>query len=113
MIATALILLIIGHALLIRGCFKINQTLPTESGYITTEIRQVSGVLDEVADLLNELLNSGGAMKPIPNQPPNLIESLLNSFLNKTPMASDYGDQTQQNEWEIFETDENPLKTKE
>ena len=109
MIATALILLIGGHALLIRGCFKINETLPTESGFITTEIRQVSSVLDEVADLLNELLNGGGSLSPAPAHTPTDIPSLLTAFLmNKTGIGANHGYPKEQNEWEVLQADENP-----
>jgi len=112
MIAFALILLILGHALLIRGCFKINETLPTESGYITTEIRSVSSVLDEVADLLNELLNSGSG-KPVSTQQPTIIEALVNSFLNPTPMDAEHGDTQKQEEWTVHSADPttNPLQS--
>ena len=92
---------------MIRGCFKINETLPTESGYITTEIRQVSSVLDEVADLLNEML-SGGGSQPVPTtHTPMDIPSLLTTFLmNRTGMGANNGSPKEQNEWEIYEGNE-------
>ena len=101
MIATALILLIGGHGLLIRGCFKINEGLSHESGFITTEIRAVTTVLDEVADLLNEMVSGSTAVSPAKTQTPMDIPTLLTTFLmNKTGMGSDYAE-TEQEEWEV------------
>lgn len=106
MIATALILLIGGHALLIRGCFKINEGLSHESGFITTEIRAVTTVLDEVADLLNEMLSGSNAVTPAKTQTPMDIPSLLTTFLmNRTGMGAEHGDPQEQTEWEIYEND--------
>jgi len=109
MIATALILLIGGHALLIRGCFKINEGLSHESGFITTEIRAVTTVLDEVCDLLSEVVDTTpkNAITQTPSSP---MEAILTAFLNRTPMASNYAP-TEQEEWEVQQIDPQEINT--
>jgi hypothetical protein len=107
LIATCLLLLIVGHGFLIRGCFKINENIPTSADCITEKIESVRGVLDEVADLLNEMLD-GTPKNPITQTPSSPVEALLTAFLNRTPLASVNGYPQEQNEWEVLETDENP-----
>lgn len=105
LIATSLLLLIVGHGFLIRGCFKINQNIPTSADCITDKIESVRGVLDEVADLLNEMLDSSpkSAITPPSSSP---IELFLHSFLNRNTMGESNASQTKQEEWEIYQTDE-------
>lgn len=112
LIATALILLIVGHGFLIRGCFKINENIPNSADCITEKIESVRGVLDEVADLLNEMLD-GTPKNAITQTPSSPMEALLTAFLNRTPMAQNHGDPQEQEEWEILENDSttNPLQS--
>jgi len=105
LIATALILLIVGHGFLIRGCFKINENIPNSADCITEKIESVRGVLDEVADLLNEMLD-GTPKNAITQTPSSPMEALLTAFLNRTPMAQNHGNPQESEEWEIYQTDE-------
>ena len=99
---------------MIHGCFKINEGLSHESGFITTEIRAVTTVLDEVADLLNEMLSGSHAVTPAKTQTPMDIPSLLTTFLmNRTGMGAEHGNPQESEEWEIHPPNktENPLES--
>ena len=81
--AASLLLLIVGHGFLIRGCFAIRDGLPTAGERITDKIEGVSGLLDEMNDLihaLTELVPSGGP--PASAQTGSVMEVLLSTFLN-------------------------------
>ena len=106
--AASLLLLIIGHGFLIRGCFSIRDGLPVTGDQISGKIEGVSTLLDEMNDLihsLTELVPSGGP--PASAQTGSVMEVLLSTFLNsKTPSPQQHGSLTQ--EWQVQENDSPP-----
>ena len=97
--AASLLLLIIGHGFLIRGCFKIHDELPVQGGRITEALGSTSNMIDEMADLLSELVDGFGQSKPSSPAGPVDLPSLLSMFLmNKTGIGSEHGSQTHQRE---------------
>jgi len=96
--AASLLLLIIGHGFLIRGCFKINDELPVQGGRITEALGSTSNMIDELADLLSELLDGFGQSKPSTPAGPVDLPSLLSMFLmSKTGIGSEHGPQEPEN----------------
>jgi len=102
-----LTLILLSHMFLIRGCFKINETLPLQGGIITTEIRDVGTILDEMADLIHNMAESipGQSGGSTPTGSP--LGDLLSMFLNNSKATpSEHGPTTQ--ERTIHEIDPTP-----
>lgn len=109
--AVSLLLLIVAHAFLIRGCFGIREAIPTQGGEIASRLDGVTGLLDEVAQLLADLGDGITAGVPAPAQSPGGFGDLLSMFLtNRMNMANEHG-KTQ--EWEIHQTNNDPTPTDE
>ncbi len=83
LIGSALILLLIGHALLIRGCFAIGEhlvgvgELPENLGGVTDLLGRSAEALDFIADMLNE--QAGTQTAPAP--PGGLLGAFLGSMM--------------------------------
>ena len=100
--AASLLLLIIGHGFLIRGCFKIHDELPVQGTRISEALGDTTSMIDELADLLNELVAGFGQSSPTSPSGPVDLPSLLSMFLmNKTGIGSEHG--TTQEQREIYE----------
>ena len=99
--AASLLLLIVGHGFLIRGCFDIRDGLPTAGERITDKIEGVSGLLDEMNDLihaLTELVPSVGP--PASAQTGSVMEVLLSSLLtSRTPSPVIDGSPQESKDW--------------
>ena len=91
LIVVALILLILGHALLIRGCFDIKNglmpvgDLPEGLSDVRTILRESSEALSFIADVLaaSPMPQTGGGSNP------PLLASLISSVLMPTNHASE------------------------
>lgn len=103
--AISLILLLIGHTFLIRGCFGIRAELPIQGGEIASKIERTGDLLDEVAQLIADLGDGGGVATSMGiTQKPAGIGDLLTMFLNnRMNMGGD--DASQNQEWEIYQED--------
>jgi hypothetical protein len=108
--AVSLLLLIIGHGFLIRGCFNIHNELPVQGGLISEALGNTTNMIDELADLLNELMESFGQSTPSAPAGPVDLPSLLSMFLmNKTGIGAEHASQTER---EIYEVDPTQNTTK-
>ena len=100
--AVSLLLLIIGHGFLIRGCFNIHTELPVQGGLISDALGNTTNMIDELADLLNELMEAFGQSTPSAPAGPVDLPSLLSMFLmNKTGIGSEHA--TKETERKIYE----------
>ena len=101
----ALLGLLLCQYYLIRGCFKINESIPVAGGGIREEITRTADLLDEVAQLIADLGDAVPATPPEPgsNSP---IGLLLNSLLSSKQMGGNHA--TTSEEWEILPNDTNP-----
>ena len=106
--AVSLLLLIIGHGFLIRGCFKIHGELPVQGTRISDALGDTSRLIDELADLLSELVEGFGQSTPSSPAGPVDLPSLLSMFLmNKTGIGSEHARQTE-TERTLYEIDPTP-----
>lgn len=105
--AISLILLLIGHTFLIRGCFSIKDQLPVTGGVIADRIDKTSELLDEVAQLIADL--SEGMSGGNTNSPQTItgLPDLLSAFLNSRMNMPSPNGATQEGEWEILPPNEN------
>ena len=108
--AISLILLLIGHTFLIKGCFGIKDQLPVQGGQIADRIEKTAELLDEVAQLIADLgegMTGGNTNSP---QAPIGIPDILSMFLNnRMNMANADGNEKEQ-EWEILPPNDNTQK---
>lgn len=97
---TSLILLIVAHGFLIRGCFGIRSEIPNQGGAIGSRMDTISEYLDEVAQLISDLSDnmvSGGNSHP-PSSP---FEAILSSLISNMTMPPDYAEKVE--EWAVQE----------
>ena len=102
-----LMLLLVGHALLVRGCTQMNQSIPTSTETISTKFDGISSVLDELADILADL-GSPQQTQSMANQVMGgSIPEMLTAFLmGKVNQSNNHGPLTQ--EWQIRQDDSPP-----
>ena len=105
----ALVGLLVSTYYLTVGCRKIGDSMPEESTNITEKVAGVTEVLDDIADLLNEALESftGNVPTQTPSSP---MQSILSAFLTSATTPKEHAPLTQ--ERPIYEVDPStPLET--
>jgi len=106
--SVALLGLLVCQYYLIRGCFRINETIPEAGGSIGGKIDRTADLLDEMAQLIADL---GDAVSPpAVAQPPSGLGDLVASFLNNRVNIPENHATTQQ-EWEVLQPDDDPTPT--
>lgn len=100
----ALVGLLVSTYYLTVGCRRIGDSLPTESGQISDKVAGATEVLDDIADLLNEALQSlsGVGATQTPSSP---MEAILSGFISSMTSKANHGSQSQ--EWEVLPPNEN------
>lgn len=109
--AVTMLLLVLGHGLLIKKCSKLTDELEPSAQNLSTELKDITSILDDVADLLHEGLN--GLMKsPVTNPQAGLdLPSLLtNLFMSKVNIGTEHGTKEPQ-DGEIHEIHPPPKQT--
>jgi len=103
----ALVGLLVSTYYLTVGCRKIGDSMPQESTNITDKVAGVTEVLDDIADLLNEGLQSvtGNSLAQTAASP---MQSILSAFLSSANTPKQHGNTTQPEEWEVLDPKENP-----
>jgi len=104
----ALLLLIIAHGFLIRGCFGIRTELPLQGGSIASKIDRTADLLDEVAQLIADLTDN---MPVQPNTQPvsSPMEAILTSLISNIANPSKHA--TTSEERPIFEINNDKTTT--
>lgn len=108
--AVSLLLLIITHFFLVRGCFSIKEELPLQGGMLATRIDRTADLLDEVAQLIADL--SDGSSPPAVAQPPAGLGEMVAMFLNNRMNTASAHGQTSE-EWEVYPPNDDPTTTSE
>ena len=105
--AISLILLLIGHTFLIRGCFGIREQIPIQGGQIADRIERTGDLLDEVAQLIADLGDGGGGASSAVTQMPSGFGDLLTMFLNNRMNMGNADASKTLEEWEVLPPNEN------
>jgi hypothetical protein len=100
----ALVGLLVSTYYLTVGCRRIGDSLPTESGQISDKVAGATEVLDDIADLLNEAVQSFAGMGAT-QTPSSPMEAILSGFITSMTSKANHGTQSQ--EWEVLPPDEN------
>jgi len=97
--------LLVSTYFLTIGCRQIGASLPAESGNISDKVAGATEVLDDIADLLNEALQSVGAMGS-PQTPSSPVEMILSTLMSSMASKANHG--PQENERTIHEINPTP-----
>ena len=102
----ALVGLLVSTYYLTIGCRNIGDSLPHESGNISEKVAGATEVLDDIADLLNEALQSlsGGGHPQTPSSP---MEAILSGFITSMTSKANHASPPPQ-EWEILKPEDTP-----
>ena len=102
----ALVGLLVSTYYLTIGCRSIGDSLPHESGNISEKVAGATEVLDDIADLLNEALQSLGG-KGATHTPSSPFEALLTSFIGNIATPKNHATPITE-EWTIRKDDSPP-----
>ena len=109
--ALTMLLLVFGHAMLIHKCTKLTDGLEPSANNLSSELKDIIQVLDDVADLLDSGLSMVTAKTGQTAQTGMDIPSLLsNLFMSKMNMGSEHGPQEPQDR-QIHEINETQVET--
>lgn len=103
--SVALLGLLVCQYYLIRGCFRINETIPVAGGTISGKIDRTADLLDEVAQLIADF--SDNITPPAVAQPPGGLGDLVATFLNNR-MNTAGNHATTSEEWEVLPPNDDP-----
>ena len=101
----ALVGLLVSTYYLTVGCRRIGDSLPTESGQISERVAGDTEVLDDIADLLNEAVQSFAGMGAT-QTPSSPMEAILSGFITSMTSKANHGPLTE--EWQVQENDSPP-----
>ena len=91
----ALVGLLVSTYFLTIGCRNISESMPLESGHISGKVSAMTEVLDDIADLLNEALQSigGAGHAQTPSSP---MEAILSGLIGSMTSKANHGPTTQE-----------------
>ena len=101
----ALVGLLVSTYYLTVGCRRIGDSLPTESGQISERVAGATEVLDDIADLLNEAVQSFAGMGAT-QTPSSPMEAILSGFISSMTSKANHGTKSQ--EWQVQQNDSTP-----
>ena len=102
----ALVGLLVSTYYLTVGCRRIGDSLPTESGQITEKVAGATEVLDDIADLLNEAVQSFAGMG-VTQTASNPVEMILSSLITRMTSPIEHADPLKE-EWPLRQNDSPP-----
>ena len=89
----ALVGLLVSTYFLTIGCRNISESMPLESGHISDKVASATEVLDDIADLLNEALQSLGTVGSA-QTPSSPMEAILSGIIGSMTSKGNHGPQT-------------------
>ena len=98
----ALVGLLVSTYYLTIGCRQIGASLPAESGNISDKVAGATEVLDDIADLLNEAVQSVGAMGST-QTPSSPMEAILSGLISSMTNKGVHGHPQEESERTIYE----------
>jgi hypothetical protein len=105
--ALTMLLLVFGHALLIKKCTKLTDEIEPSAGKLSSEMSDITGLLNELCDIIHEATNSLIPKAAQTAQTGFDLPSLLtNLLMPKPPLPVDEGER-------IWQEIENPAGTQE
>ena len=96
-----LLCLTVSVPILIRGCFNIHKELPNQGEGIGERIDKVAGLLDEMADIINDAIRFKEDNFGITQTPTNPLMAIAQAFMSRNDMGAKHASTTQPEKWEI------------
>ena len=103
-----LLCLVIAHGFLIKGCFKINDQIPTSTEAITSQFETTSNLLNELCDIIAELTPASQTTMQKSNIGGSIPEMLTTLLMNNLAQSQKHGPTTQSEEWKNNEITDSP-----
>ena len=100
--ALTMLILVFGHALLIKKCTKLTDELEPSAQNLSTELKDITSILDDIADLFNGALEIVGN-SPITQTPSSPMESILSGLISSVMSPKSHGSTKEPQEREIHE----------
>ena len=100
--ALTMLILVFGHALLIKKCTKLTDELEPSAQNLSTELKDITSILDDIADLFNGALEIVGN-SPITQTPSSPMESILSGLISSVMSPNSHGSTQEPQEREIHE----------
>ena len=104
-----LLCLLISAVFLIRLLLEMPKDIGSKSVEITDELKDITTILDDIADLFNDALGAV-ANSPIAQTPSSPMESILSGLISSVMSPKTHGSQ-EQTDRQIHEINETPLET--
>jgi hypothetical protein len=79
--ALSLLFLVIGHGLLIKKCTKLTDELQPSADHLSTELKDITSILDDIADLFNDAIGIVNN-SPLAQTPSSPMESILSGLIS-------------------------------
>jgi hypothetical protein len=108
--ALSLLFLVIGHGLLIKKCTKLTDGLEPSAENLSSEMKGITSILDDIADLINDSLNFV-ANSPIAQTPNSPMEGILNGLISNMLNTKKHGYSQEPQDREIHEINPPTLET--
>lgn len=105
-----LLCLTVSVPILIRGCFNIHKELPNQGEGIGERIDKVAGLLDEMADIINDAIRFKEENFPLTQTPTNPVLSILTALMGGNSMGAKHGRTEKPQEWEIYPPNDTQTK---
>jgi len=105
-----LLCLLMAVIFLIRLLLEMPESLDSKTEYLTTELKDISVTLNDIADLFNDAL---GAINnsPIAQTPSSPMESILSGLISSVMSPKTHGSTQEPQIGEIYEVHPPPLQT--
>jgi predicted PurR-regulated permease PerM len=105
-----LLCLLISVVFLIRLFLQMPDSLDSKTDYLTTELKDISITLNDIADLFNDAL---GAINnsPIAQTPSSPMESILSGLISSIMTPKSHGSTQEPQIGALYEIDPTPLQT--
>jgi len=105
-----LLCLLISAVFLIRLFLQMPDSLDSKTDYLTTELKDISITLNDIADLFNDAL---GAINnsPIAQTPSSPMESILSGLISSVMSPKSHGSTQEPQIGEVYEINPTPLET--
>ena len=104
-----LLCLLISAVFLIRLLLEMPKDIGSKSVEITDELKDITTILDDIADLFNDALGAV-ANSPIAQTPSSPMESILSGLISSVMSPKTHGSE-EQTDRQIHEINETPLET--
>ena len=108
--ALSLLFLVIGHGLLINKCSKLTNELEPSAQSLSTELKDITGILDDIADLFNDAIGIVNN-SPIAQTPNSPMESILSGLISSVMSPKSHGSTQEPQIGEIYEVHPPPKQT--